>query len=264
MSERGPSELVRVEMSDGVCTITLDRPEARNALNTALLRASAAALEAAEGDDGVDVIVLTGADPAFCAGLDLKELASGGANLVGGQPDDGARWSNPIQAVWEMIKPVIGAVNGACVTGGFELALGCDFLVASDRARFGDTHARVGVTPGGGMSVFLPMAVGLRKAKEMTLTGNFVDGAEAHRLGLVNHVVPHAELMPTAQRLARDIAANDGRAVRHLKHLYDHNARLPVGDALAHEQEIFRTYRVDFDAIEERRQSVVERGRSQR
>jgi len=257
------SELVRVETSDGVCTVTLHRPEARNALNTALLRASAAALEAAEGDDDVAVVVLTGADPAFCAGLDLKELAEGGANLVGGRTDDGARWSNPIQAVWEMTKPVIGAVNGACVTGGFELALGCDFLVASDRARFGDTHARVGVTPGGGMSVFLPMAVGLRKAKEMTLTGNFVDGAEAHRLGLVNHVVPHAELMPTAQRLARDIAGNDRGAIGHLKQLYDHNARLTVGDALAHEHEIFGTYRVDFDAIEQRRQSVVERGSSQ-
>ena len=268
------SEVVRVETNDRVCTVTLDRPEARNALNTALHRASASALAAAEDDEGVDVVVLTGADPAFCAGLDLKELGSGGANLAGGHHDDGGgdgldgldepRWTTPIEAVWAMTKPVIGAINGACVTGGFELALGCDFLVASERAFFGDTHARVGVTPGGGMSVYLPMAVGLRRAKEMSLSGNFVDAAEAHRLGLVNHVVAHDELLSSAHALAIDIAANDGPTVRHLKALYDHNAALPVGEAIAHERAVFRDYRVDFDEIERRRAAIVERGRSQR
>ncbi|MCJ7438749.1 MAG: enoyl-CoA hydratase [Acidimicrobiia bacterium] len=260
------SDLVRVEAADRVCTITLHRPEARNALNTALHRASGAALAAAEDDEGVDVVVLTGADPAFCAGLDLKELGSGGANLAGGRGDDhdDLRWTNPIQAVWAMTKPVIGAINGACVTGGFELALGCDFLVASERAFFGDTHARVGVTPGGGMSVYLPMAVGLRRAKEMSLTGNFIDAAEAHRLGLVNRVVAHEELASTAHSLAMDIAGNDGPTVRHLKQLYDHNAALPVGEAIAHEQAVFRDYRVDFDEIERRRAAIVDRGRSQR
>jgi len=258
---------VRIETEDRVCTVTLHRPEARNALNRALHRASAAALAAAEDDVDVDVVVLTGADPAFCAGLDLKELGSGGANLTGGRGDDdhdGQRWTNPIQAVWAMTKPVIGAINGACVTGGFELALGCDFLIASERAFFGDTHARVGVTPGGGMSVYLPMAVGLRRAKEMSLTANFIDAPEAHRLGLVNHVVAHDELLPRARSLAVDIAANDGPTVRHLKQLYDQNAALPVGEAIAHEQAVFRGYRVDFDEIERRRSAVVERGRSQR
>jgi len=261
------ADLVLVETTDRVRTVTLHRPEARNALDTALLRTSAAALEDAEDDAEVDVVILTGTDPAFCAGLDLKELGGGGANLVGGHGADGGngrRWDNPIQAVWEMTKPVIGAVNGACVTGGFELALGCDFLVASEQAFFGDTHARVGVTPGGAMSVFLPMAIGLRRAKEMSFTGSFVDAAEAHRLGLVNHVVPHRELLATAQAIAADITANDAPTVRHLKQLYDHNARLTVGDALAHEHEVFRTYRVDFDAIERRRAAVVARGRSQR
>jgi enoyl-CoA hydratase len=257
-------ELVLVDTADRVRTVTLHRPEARNALNNALLRASALALEAAEDDAEVDVVVLTGSDPAFCAGLDLRELADGGANLVGLHDEGEARWTNPIHAVWEMTKPVIGAVNGPCVTGGFELALGCDFLIASEAALFGDTHARVGVTPGGGMSVYLPMAIGLRRAKEMSLTGNFVDAAEALRLGLVNQVVAHDQLLPTAQRLAVDIAANDGPTVRHLKQLYDHNARLTVGDALAHEHEVFGTYTVDFDAIERRRASVIARGRSQR
>jgi enoyl-CoA hydratase len=258
------SELVLVETAARVCTVTLHRPEARNALNTALHRASAAALAAAEDDPEIDVVVLTGSDPAFCAGLDLKELGTGGANLTGGRGDDDLRWTNPIQAVWAMTKPVIGAVNGACITGGFELALGCDFLVASERAFFGDTHARVGVTPGGGMSVYLPMAIGLRRAKEMSLTGNFVDATEAHRMGLVNRVVAHEALLDTARGLAADIAANDTPTVRHLKALYDDNAALPVGEALAHEQAVFRDYRVDFDEIERRRAAVVEAGRSQR
>ncbi len=162
-----------------------------------------------------------------------------------------------------MSKPVIGAVNGAAVTGGFELALGCDFLIASDRARFGDTHARVGVTPGGGMSVFLPQAVGLRRAKEMSLTGNFVTADEALALRLVNRVVPHDELLPTTRALAADIAANDQRAVRNLKQLYDRGSKLSTGDALALEHEIFRTWRVDPSEIERRRAAVVERGRGQ-
>ena len=257
------SALVTVETDDRVRVITLNRPEARNALNTALHLASAAALAEAEASHEIDAVVLTGADPAFCAGLDLKELGAGGENLRGGSSDDGARWTNPIQAVWEMRTPVIGAINGACVTGGFELALGCDFLVASEQAAFADTHARVGVTPGGGMSVYLPMAIGLRRAKEMSLTGNFLDAAEAHRIGLVNHVVAHDDLLPTARRLAADIAGNDGPTVRHLKHLYDENARLTVGDALANEQAVFRAFRVDFDEIERRRRAVIDRGRSQ-
>jgi enoyl-CoA hydratase len=135
--------------------------------------------------------------------------------------------------------------------------------VASERAKFGDTHARVGVTPGGGMSVFLPQSVGLRKAKEMSLTGNFVNAGEAHRLGLVNHVVAHDVLLPTARRLAADIAGNDQRSVRNLKSLYDRGSRLSVGDAIALEQEIFRSWRVDPAEIERRRAGVVERGRGQ-
>jgi len=264
------SDLVVLDVTGRVATVTLDRPEARNALNTALHRASAAALWEAEHHPDVDAVVLTGTDPAFCAGLDLRELGSTGENLRGGgpgrpgeKPGDDAP-DNPLVALRRMEKPVIGAVNGPAVTGGLELALGCDFLVASERAVFADTHARVGVTPGGGMSVYLPMAVGLRRAKEMSLTGNFVDAAEALRIGLVNHVVPHDDLLPRARALASDIADNDGRTVRHLKALYDANARLTVGDAVAHELAVFRDFVVDPAEIERRRHAVVERGRRQR
>lgn len=253
--------LVLVDTADRVRTVTLHRPEARNVLDVALQRDAAGALADAEADDAIDVVILTGTDPAFCAGLDLAELAEGGRNLRGGAD---APATSPFTMLWTMTKPVIGAINGPAVTGGFELALGCDFLVASERARFGDTHGRVGVTPGGGMSVFLPQAVGLRRAKEMSFTGNFVDADEALRLGLVNHVVPHDELLPAAHRLAVDVAGCDTRAVRHLKRLYDAGSRVTPGEAIALEQEAFRTFAVDFGAIGDRRRGIVERGRSQR
>src|SRR6266699_3647330 len=248
------SETVLSETSERVCTVTLDRPDARNAMNSELQRALAIALAGAGAGDGVDVVILTGADPAFCAGLDLRELGSTAANLVGGRDDENR---SPFTVLWTMTKPLIGAINGPAVTGGFELALGCDFLVASERATFGDTHARVGVTPGGGMSVFLPQTVGLRKAKEMSLTGNFIDARDALEFRLVNHVVAHEELLPAARRLATDIAGNDQQAVRNLKQLYDRGSKLSVGDAIALEQERFRNFPVDPSEIERRRTAVV-------
>ena len=253
-------ETVLSETADRVCTVMLNRPDARNAMNSELQRTLAIALGGAEADEGVDVVILTGADPAFCAGLDLRELGTTAANLVGGRDDE---HRSPFTVLWTMTKPVIGAINGPAVTGGFELALGCDFLIASERATFGDTHARLGVTPGGGMSVFLPQTVGLRKAKEMSLTGNFIDAREALEFRLVNHVVAHEELLPAARRLAADIAGNDQEAVQNLKQLYDRGSKVSVGEAIALEQDRFRNFRVDPSEIERRRTTVVERGRGQ-
>lgn len=253
-------DLVIIETGGGVRTITLNRPDARNALNTALMAAFAQALDAAEREDEVSVVIITGTDPAFCAGLDLKELGSTGANLIG--TGDG-RPSNPFTVLWQMEKPVVGAVNGPAVTGGLEVALNCDFLVASERARFGDTHARVGALPGGGMTPLLPQAVGLRRAKEMSLTGNFLDAAEALRLGLVNHVVPHDDLMPVTRGIAADIAANDQRAVRRLLRNYDAGSRLTLEDCWKLEREEFVAWEVRLDEVERRRRSIVERGRGQ-
>lgn len=254
------SDLVLVDTVGRVRTVTINRPEARNALSSMLQRELAATLSDADEDDGVDVVILTGADPAFCAGLDLRELGDSGANLLGRADDPGR---SPFAVLWRMTKPVIGAINGACVTGGFEIALACDFLVASERARFADTHGRVGVTPGGGMSVLLPQAVGLRRAKELSYGGNFLDASEAHRIGLVNHVVAHEELLPTAQKLGTDIAGNDQRAVQNLKSLYDRASKLTVGDGFALEQEVFRSWKVDPAEVERRRADVVARGREQ-
>ena len=165
--------VVLTEVSERIGTITLNRPEARNALSSEVLDALPQAIQDLDADDEVDVLVLTGSDPAFCAGLDLRELGDGGRNLGGGG-SGGDRGPFPGRT-----KPLIGAVNGVAVTGGFELALCCDFLIASENARFADTHARVGVMPGWGLSVLLPQAIGVRRAREMSLTGNYIDAGTA-------------------------------------------------------------------------------------
>jgi enoyl-CoA hydratase len=247
------------EDANGVRLMTLNRPDARNALSSELIDRLVEALHAADGDPDVRAVVLTGVDPAFCAGLDLRE--AGASGLPGGQVTDPK--ASPWWVLHNMTTPVIGAVNGPAVTGGLELVLQCTFLVASERAVFGDTHARVGVHPGGGLTGLLPQAVGLRKAREMSLTGNFIDAAEAHRLGLVNHVVQHEDLLPTALRLANDIAGGDPRTVAALNETYRDVADLPLGQGLALERERFSTWDYNPADIESRRAAIADRGRQQ-
>ena len=158
MSASQGDAIVLIDIADRVATVTLNRPEARNALSTGLSREIRATMKACEVDDGVDVVILTGADPAFSAGLDLKELGSTGGNLGAGLREERAQGEREVAVIepWDpMTKPVIGAINGVAITGGFELALQCDFRIASERARFGDTHTRVGILPGWGLSVLL-------------------------------------------------------------------------------------------------------------
>jgi enoyl-CoA hydratase len=146
-----------------------------------------------------------------------------------------------------MSTPVVCAVNGACVTGALELALSCTFIVASDRARFADTHARLGVVAAWGLTALLPRAVGVRKAAELSITGNFVDAEEALRLGLVNHVVPHDELLPFTRALVDDIAPT--AAVRQVLGLYRRGDGLALDDALRLEAEHAATQSVDPTAF---------------
>ena len=214
-------DCVLLDVSERIATITLNRPEARNALSSAVLRLLPERMREAEANTDVDVLILTGTDPAFCAGLDLKELGSSGGNLGGGSGSDGSRNGDGIRGPFPRVsKPLIGAVNGVAITGGFELALNCDFLVASEHAKFGDTHSRVGVMPGWGLTVLLPQAIGVRRAREMSFTGNFMLADEALAFGLVNHVVPHADLIPTTRRLALDIIGNDQPGVRQIRSTY--------------------------------------------
>ena len=203
---------VLLAVSERIATVTLNRPDARNALSSEVLDLLPALLIEADGRDDVDVVILTGTDPAFCAGLDLKELGSTAGNIGRTNRTDGSHGPFP-----PMTKPVIGAINGPAVTGGFEIALNCDFLVASERARFGDTHTRVGVMPGWGMTVLLPQAIGVRRAREMSYTGNFLTAQEAYDWGLVNHVVPDAELKDFTRKIALEIADRGSFALASIK-----------------------------------------------
>jgi enoyl-CoA hydratase/carnithine racemase len=144
--------------------------------------------------------------------------------------------SEVILAAGQLQKPSIGAINGAVMTGGLELAMGLDILVASERAYFADTHAKVGLLPGGGMTARLPRAVGLHRAMEMSFTGDAIDAAEALRLGLVNRVVPHEQLRDTAVDLATVIASRDSTVLKKLKALYRYSATHTLDESIEHEQ----------------------------
>jgi enoyl-CoA hydratase len=264
------SDVVLVDIVDRVAVITLNRPDKRNALNRAVRKALPAAISRCDTDDEVDVMILTGSDPAFCAGVDLKEFGAGevqqgeGFADVGERTDDGR---TPFRgALPPHTKPLIGAVNGVAVTGGFEVALNCDFLIASDRARFADTHSRVGVMPGWGLTVLLAQRVGVGRAKEMSITGNYVDASTALAWGLVNHVVPHDELLPFCRQLAADTVSNDQRGVRRMLQTYNEVTDTTVAEGWKIEARVSRDWEgAGFDPaeIEARRMKVVERGRSQ-
>lgn len=249
------------EQRGAIRILTLNRPGSRNALNTRLIDQLRAELAAADIDEHVDVIVLTGAGPAFCAGLDLRELGASGANaakISGRQIPTGHPWA-PLH------KPLIGAINGAAITGGLEFALACDFLIASDRARFADTHARVGVLPGWGLTARLPAAVGRGYARRMSMTGDFVNAEEALRVGLVTQVVPHDQLLGTTLDVALSIVQNDQRGVQTLLESYGRAEEHLLNPALEVEDETSSAWMAGFDpaTVADRRAAITVRGRRQ-
>ena len=253
-------DLVLIDKSEGVATVTLNRPEARNALSSNLRRRLRSVMAELDADDSVEVVILTGADPAFCAGLDLKELSARGR--LDPDPADAGIQGLP----WDPLgKPLIGAVNGVAVTGGFELALNCDFLIASERAAFADTHARVGILPGWGLSVLLPQRVGFAMARRMSFTGDFLPALRALECGLVTEVVPHDELLAAARRAAGAIVSNNKPAVEALLASYRRIEAAAAGDGMALEAAASRdwTRRGGTEGLADRVGGVFERGRSQ-
>ncbi len=253
--------LVLLEKRDGVATITLNRPEAMNALSHDLRSDFFDACSAVATDTDVRAVIVTGAgERAFTAGLDLKELGSSGL----GAATDQKPASNPCRALEKLDIPVIGAINGVAITGGFELALACDIRIASTNARFADTHARVGVIPGWGLSQKLSRFVGLSRACELSFTGQFLDANKACSWGLVNHVYEPDALMPAAQALAADMATIDPEFIKTYKKLifegYDRNFK----DAMAFEKQVTDAYNdsVSAESVEQRRLAVIERGRT--
>jgi enoyl-CoA hydratase len=221
------SEHLHITDQNGIRIITIDRPESKNALHGPLRSELCGAIGDADRDDALRVVVLTAVDPVFSAGVDYKQLERGPGET--GSPLD----LTPAGALRAVRKPVICAVNGACVSGALEIALSCSFIIASERARFADTHAMLGVVPTWGLTALLPRAVGVRKARQMSITGEFVDATEALSLGLVNHVVAHEDLLPFTLALAGRIPAN--AAVGEMLSLYAQGEDMPVTAALAAE-----------------------------
>lgn len=255
-------DVIIVDIADGIATVTMNRPTAMNALSRAMRQQLAAAMHRLEADDAVRVVILTGAgDRAFTAGLDLKELGQQGLGAANAETAE----ENPVKAIEVLSKPCIGAINGVAITGGFEVALACDVLIASDRARFADTHARVGIMPGWGLSQKLSRLIGPYRARELSLTGNFLDATTAAAWGLVNRVVPAADLMTTARALAADMATIDPTFSAAYKRLIGDGYATTFADGMAMEQarSVAANAQVSPDAVETARTAVQARGRAQ-
>jgi enoyl-CoA hydratase len=236
-------QFIKKEVTDGVAVITLNRPEVRNALSLALLKELYDALVTADAADDVDVVILTGAGTAFSAGIDLKDFD----NFRLGEQDPSFNGlfagQETFEAVMKMKKPTIAAVNGFAVTGALELVISCDIIIAGENARFADTHARVGIVPGGGMTQILPRLVGPVKAREMSFTGEFIDAAEALNFGLVSRVVPDDKLMETALDIAAKIKKTNKGALLKMKELINEGMRMTLADGLAFEAREFTKWR---------------------
>jgi enoyl-CoA hydratase/carnithine racemase len=246
--------VLRTEDTGPVRVLTLNRPASRNALSGELFIALHAALRDADADPGVRAIVLTGPDPAFCAGIDLKQAAADGKRFFDLIADHDC-----ITAAGAMRMPVVGAINGPAFTGGLELALGCDLLIGSLRAVFADTHVRVGVLPGGGLTARLPLLVGGARARRMSMTGEIVDAARALRIGLLTEVAratPERALYHVAR-----IAEVEPRMMLGIKQVYGAAEATVAAPALA-ACRIGAANQPAYDEIELRRQEVLSRNRS--
>lgn len=256
-------DMLLIEVGDGIATVTMNRPQAMNALSRALRVALVDAFRRLAADDAVGVIILTGAGRAFTAGLDLKEL--GGERGGGGDTESAIAGGDVVAAVEGCGKPVIGAINGFAITGGFELALACDVLIAARGARFADTHARVGIMPGWGLSQKLSRTIGIYRAKELSLTGNYLSAEQAEAWGLVNRVVEPAALLPTCRALAADMLSCEPAVMRAYRQVIDAGYAETFARGRALESEASRAHAKSLtpEALAARRAGVQQRGRSQ-
>lgn len=246
----------------GCAVVTLNRPRAKNALSLELRRELVGTFDRFETEAEVRVVILTGAGSAFCAGLDLKELGAASDPRAAVVPDPA---EDPVRAISRFAWPVIAAVNGPAITGGFELALACDLLIASTHATFADTHARVGVLPGWGLSQRLARLIGMQRAKELAYTGNFLSAQRADAWGLVNRVVEPEDLLPEALHLARDILAVIPETLRAYKRLIDDGfgATFAEGMRMEKERSVASASTLRPADIKRRGQQVAIRGRAQ-
>lgn len=223
-------DAVLFSVHNQVAVITLNRPERRNAINQALLIKLYDAIEKVTFDENIRVAVITGNGKSFCSGLDLEAIFTD--NLFDPR-GDGADMPDLFAACK---KPIIGAVNGHAITGGFELALNCDFLIASDQASFLDSHAKIGIHPGWGMTQLLQQAVGRRRARQLSFTCKFISAQTAYEWGLVNEIVPHDMLMTRTMEIAEDICKVNQDMLGTVRDLINYQDAAFLKDAYAHER----------------------------
>lgn len=229
-------QTILVERRSRLAVVTLNRPEKLNVLSLMMKAEIATALRELDADPEVRVILLTGAgERAFTAGADIAEFAGRTAVEQQRMYEAGTVYD----AVEAVGAPLIAMVNGVCLGGGLELAMACDIRIASERAVFGQTEVNLGLIPGGGGSQRLPRLVGLGAALKLALSGDHIAARDALRLGLVDEVVPHAELMPRTSALAETIASKSAVAVRRAKAAIKASARLPLSAGLQYERALF-------------------------
>lgn len=234
--------LVTLDIQGAVATITLNRPKVMNALSLQMRKELVAALYDIKANADVRSVVLTGSGKAFCAGLDLHELQE----VKQSDYVSGIIGKELLDVLAEMDCPVIAAVNGPAITGGLELILCCDVIIASDQAIFADTHAKVGIVPGWGITQKLPALIGPYRAKEISLSGRKIDAQTAYEWGLVNHVVEHDQLLQEAIAMGHDMAECDAGSQQAIKSLIDVGWTSSIEEGLAMEQttsvQAFRMY----------------------
>lgn len=250
-------EDLEYRVDGAVARITLDRPDARNAYSEAMVASLVAAFDAAEADDAVRVVVLTGAGKAFCAGGDLKRMRDQSGMFAGGPDALRRNYQQGIQRIPMRLgsfdKPVIAAVNGPAMGAGLDLACMCDIRIASTRAKFGSSFINVGLVPGDGGAYFLTRTIGFPRALDMMLTGRVVDPEEARTLGLVTAVVDGDSLLDTAQSQAVDLAARSPIALRLIKRA----AYQSLGADLSAALELAATFQGIAQTTEDHREAVA-------
>ncbi len=252
---------VLLEKHDAVALLRLNRPDSMNAISRQLRKDFIAAFESCIDDPNIRVMVITGNGKAFCAGFDLKELGSGNSDSAADEV------TNDMARIMERFQgPIIGAINGHAVTGGFELALACDVLLASENARFADTHALVGILAGWGLSQRLPRMIGLSRAKELSFTGRPLFAQQAYEWGLVNHVYPADQLLDSAMEMAQAMCACVPNVLVEYKALIDDGFSMHFNEAMEYEEKtaIESAKQAAAHMIEQRRKKVLEHGRKEK
>ncbi len=225
-------ESIIFEKEDNIAIITFNRPDARNAVNNQVRAEFTAAIAEVEADNDIRVLILTGSGKAFASGVDIKEFSQT-------TPYHAHNLYRLGERVEKLPKPVIAAVNGFSLGGGNEIALGCDIIIASEKAKFGQPELNIGIIPGGGATQRLPRMIGVCRAKELIFTSDIITAEEAFRLGMINRVVPEDQLMPTAKEIAKKIATKSPAALKLAKQAINYGMQTNLESGLKYEYELY-------------------------